>query len=345
MAELLSVRDLVVHFYTDDGVVEAIDHCAFALHKGEVVGLIGESGCGKTTTARAILGVIPSPPGKIVKGEILFQGQDLLQMDKQRLIKQIRGRAITLIPQDPFTSLNPLFPVGTQIMDILHWKSIDGGEKDEGSSRRSKASKKFYREKIINILKQMQIPSPERQLRKYPYEFSGGQRQRIMIAMALLPNPSLMIADEPTTALDVTIEAQILQLLRQLVKEYGLSVLYITHDLGVASQICDRVIIMYAGQVMETAPIASFFEKSLHPYTHKLLESLPQPDGRIADIPGEVPNLVHPPSGCRFRTRCEFAGQECSREKPLPEEKFPGHWVSCFHPLLGIAAGIGDDEI
>jgi peptide/nickel transport system ATP-binding protein len=291
------------------------------------------------------LGVIPSPPGKIVKGEILFQGQDLLQMDKQRLIKQIRGRAITLIPQDPFTSLNPLFPVGTQIMDILHWKSIDGGEKDEGSSSRSKASKKFYREKIINILKQMQIPSPERQLRKYPYEFSGGQRQRIMIAMALLPNPSLMIADEPTTALDVTIEAQILQFLRQLVKEYGLSVLYIIHDLGVASQICDRVIIMYAGQVMETAPIASFFEKSLHPYTHKLLESLPQPDGRIADIPGEVPNLVHPPSGCRFRTRCEFAGQECSREKPLPEEIFPGHWVSCFHPLLGIAAGIGDDEI
>jgi peptide/nickel transport system ATP-binding protein len=325
LSELLRIRDLVVHFHTDYGVVEAIDRCAFAVDKGEVVGLIGESGCGKTTTARAILGIIPSPPGKIVGGEIIFQGQDLLKMDQQKVSRLIRGQAITLIPQDPFTSLNPLFPVGTQIMDILRWKT-------------EKRSKEVHREKVVKILKQMQIPSPDRQLGKYPHEFSGGQRQRLMIAMALLPNPSLIIADEPTTALVVTIEAQILHLLRQLVKEYGLSVLYITHDLGVASQICDRVIIMYAGQVMENAPIASFFAKPLHPYTRKLLQSLPQPDGRISDIPGEVPNLVHPPGGCRFQTRCDYAGRECM-ERPLPEEKFPGHWVSCFHPLLEPAQG------
>lgn len=345
MAPLLEVRDLVVYFYTDYGVVEAIDRCNLMVNKGEVVGLIGESGCGKTTTARAILGVIPTPPGKIIRGEVIFQGHDLLQMEKHTLNSQIRGKEITLIPQDPFSSFNPLFTIGTQITDITRWKAhpSHGDPEDRSASNskpRLKKNGKPDRVKIIQLLKQMQIPSPERQLRKYPHEFSGGQRQRIMIAMAMLSNPSLIIADEPTTALDVTIEAQILQLLRQLVKEYELSVLYITHDLGVASQICDRVIIMYAGQVMETAPITSFFTNPLHPYTKKLLESLPNPKGEIVDIPGEVPNLINPPPGCRFCTRCEFIEPRCRKERPVPQEVFPGHWVCCFHPVGGVSGSV-----
>jgi len=326
------VKDLVIHFYTDYGVVEAIDQVNLVVNRGEVVGLIGESGCGKTTTARAILGVVPSPPGKILEGEILFQGQDLLRMEKRKFNTLIRGKAITLIPQDPFNSFNPLFTVGTQIMDIVKWK-VFPSHPDQGN--RSENRKKMGSENVVRMLKQMQIPSPERQLEKYPHEFSGGQRQRIMIAMALLSHPSLIIADEPTTALDVTIEAQILQLLRQLVTEFEVSVLYITHDLGVASQICDRVVIMYAGQVMEIAPIISFFAKPLHPYTRKLLDSLPNPRGVITDIPGEVPSLTNPPAGCRFCTRCEFVEPRCWRERPVMEEIFPDHWVRCFHPIIG----------
>lgn len=325
----------MVHFYTDYGIVEAIDQCNLTINKGEVVGLIGESGCGKTTTARAILGVIPKPPGEIVQGELIFQGQDLLKMNPHRFNSDIRGKAITLIPQDPFNSLNPLFTIGTQIMDILRWKSVS--QSPDGLSEGKKlgffARRSTYREVIINLLKLMQIPSPEQQLRKHPHELSGGQRQRILIAMALLSNPSLIIADEPTTALDVTIEAQILQLLSQLVKEYGVSVLYITHNLGVASQICDRVLIMYAGQVMESAPTESFFRNPFHPYTRKLLESLPRPGGEISDIPGEVPHLIDPPKGCRFCTRCEFAEPKCEEIRPQTKEVLKNHWVACYHPL------------
>lgn len=339
MQRLLEIRDLTVHFYTDEGTVEAIDRCNIMISRGEVVGLIGESGCGKTTTARAVLGIIPSPPGKIVHGEIAFQGQDLLKMDRHQFNKHIRGRAITLIPQDPFNSLNPLFTIGTQIMDIMRWKfeppEEDGETVGKNTKVLSKRHKQYYRDKIIKMLKQMQIPSPEQQLKKHPHELSGGQRQRVLIAMALLSNPSLIIADEPTTALDVTIEAQILQLLRQLVKEYEVSVLYITHDLGVANQICDRIFIMYAGQVMESAPTGSFFKSPLHPYTQKLLESLPKPSGEISDIPGEVPNLISPVPGCRFFPRCELANPRCKERRPQAEELFPDHWVTCFHPVKG----------
>lgn len=343
LSNLLEVKDLSIYFYTDYGVVEAIDRVSFKVNRGEVVGLIGESGCGKTTTARAILGVIPSPPGKIRGGEILFQDQNLLEMEKRKFNSLIRGKAITLIPQDPFNSFNPLFTVGTQIMDIVKWKVFQGhpvSENPPGKGKREEISS----ENAVRMLKQMQIPSPERQLRKYPHEFSGGQRQRIMIAMALLSNPSLIIADEPTTALDVTIEAQILQLLRELVEESGVSLLYITHDLGVASQICDRVVIMYAGQVMETAPIRSFFDRPLHPYTKKLLDSLPNPQGTITDIPGEIPSLIKPPPGCRFCTRCELAEPKCRQQRPVTEEIFPDHWVRCFHPLVGSAAPVAGSK-
>ncbi len=337
------MKDLVIHFYTDYGVVEAIDQVNLVVNRGEVVGLIGESGCGKTTTARAILGVVPSPPGKILGGEILFQGRDLLKMERRKFNSLIRGRAITLIPQDPFNSFNPLFTVGTQIMDIVKWKVFPSNP-DQGN--RSENRKEMSSKNVGRMLKQMQIPSPEHQLGKYPHEFSGGQRQRIMIVMALLSHPSLIIADEPTTALDVTIEAQILQLLRQLVTEFEVSVLYITHDLGVASQICDRVVIMYAGQVMEIAPIASFFAKPLHPYTRKLLDSLPNPKGTITDIPGEVPSLIKPPAGCRFCTRCEFVESKCWQERPVIEEIFPDQWVRCFHPIIeSPAVGTEDDLI
>jgi len=336
---LLEIRDLVIHFHTSEGTVKAIDQCNIRISRGEIVGLIGESGCGKTTVARAVLGVIPSPPGEVLGGEIVFQGQDLLKMDRRKFNKFIRGRAITLIPQDPFNSLNPLFTIKTQMMDIMRWKRepfiYEAGIPGKKTRSLSRRRKRVYREEIIEMLKQVQIPSPEHQLRKHPHELSGGQRQRILIAIALLPKPDLIIADEPTTALDVTIEAQILQLLERLVKKSGGSVLYITHDLAVASQICDRIFIMYAGQVMESAPTSSFFESPMHPYANKLLESLPKPNGKISDIPGEVPLLINPIPGCRFFSRCDMADSRCKEIRPQAEEIFPDHWVACFHPVRG----------
>lgn len=348
LTETLEVRDLIVNFYTDHGVVEALDGCSLAVRRGEVVGLVGESGCGKSTMAKAILGVIPSPPGKVLGGEVIFQGQDLLQMEENKLNSLIRGRAVTMVPQDPFSSFSPVFTIGTQIMDIMRWKSSQSSDAGRGnrhgstniSKNRSKDKRRADRERVIAMLRQLQIPSPESQLRKYPHQLSGGQRQRMMIAMALLPDPSLIIADEPTTALDVTIEAQILQLLGHLVKDYEVSVLFITHDLGVASQICDRVVIMYAGQEVESAPITSFFAKPSHPYTKKLLESLPNPKGEIMDIPGEVPSLIDPPTGCRFHPRCESAMPKCKQERPMVEEIFPNHWIRCFNPVAGATKSV-----
>lgn len=317
---LLCVRGLTVHFYTDRGVVKALDSTELSVGKGEVVGLIGESGCGKTTIARSVLRVLPFG-GRIVDGAVLFAGSDLLTMKESDLNTSVRGKAITLIPQDPFNSFNPVFPVGTQIKDIVRWKgNAEGG-------------KKIDETQIWRILEQVQIPSPMDQLKKYPHQFSGGQRQRLMIAMALLPQPSLVIADEPTTALDVTVEAQILQLMMSLVLGRGISVLFITHDLGVASQICERIVVLYAGQDMEDAPAHALFSHPQHPYTKELLESLPNPEGKIRDIPGEVPSLVHPPEGCRFHPRCSRATDQCLRLRPEKLTVNEDHWVRCFHPL------------
>jgi len=316
---LLEVEDLSVHFHTDRGDVRALEKVRLIVGKGEVVGLIGESGSGKTTTVRSVLRILP-PSARIIEGSVMFKGRDLLGMPERELNRDIRGRGITLVPQDPFNSLNPVFTVGTQIRDILKWKGGKGAE-ERGT------------EMIMEILQEVQIPSPLKQLRKYPHQFSGGQRQRLMIAMALLPRPWLVIADEPTTALDVTVEAQILLLLRGLVEERGISVLFITHDLGVASQICKRIVVMYAGQDMEDAPSARIFEAPGHPYTRELLESLPRPDGNIRDIPGEVPSLLAPPPGCRFHPRCPRAVPACAKEGPLKVEINEGHWVRCFRPL------------
>ena len=318
---LLTVNDLTVHFHTDRGVVKALDGAGLRIGKGEVVGLIGESGCGKTTMARSVLRVLP-PGGEVVQGSVSFKGKDLLAMEEKDLNSSVRGRMITLIPQDPFNSFNPVFSVGTQIRDILKWKGE--GKSDRGVDE----------EKIREMLNQVQIPSPASQLAKYPYQFSGGQRQRLMIAMALLPSPDLVIADEPTTALDVTVEAQILRLMTSLVRGREISVLFITHDLGVASEVCERIVVMYAGQDMEDGPADILFSDPRHPYTRELLESLPNPEGKIRDIPGEVPSLIYPPPGCRFSPRCPGATDACSKERPERREAAPGHWVRCLHPLF-----------
>jgi peptide/nickel transport system ATP-binding protein len=318
---LLEVNNLTVHFYTDRGVVQALDGADLQVKKGEVVGLIGESGCGKTTMARSVLRVLP-PGGRLVSGRITFKGQDLLALGERELNRTVRGKRITLVPQDPFNSFNPVFPIGTQIRDILKWKGETGGKT------------KVDEERIWEMLNQVQIPSPGSQLKRYPHQFSGGQRQRLMIAMALLPHPDLVIADEPTTALDVTVEAQILRLMKSLVQGREISVLFITHDLGVASEVCERIVVMYAGQDMENGPAEILFSDPRHPYTSELLESLPNPEGKIRDIPGDVPSLIQPPKGCRFHPRCPQAKENCSSDKPERIEVSPGHWVRCFYPLF-----------
>ena len=316
---VLEITDLVIDFETDQGVVEAIDHLSLSVREGEILGVVGESGCGKTTVARSILGVIPQPPARLRSGEIRFQGEDLLHMPEAHLTARIRGKAVTVIPQDPLASLNPLFPIGVQLRDLLRWS---------GRGRASGA--KANRGQIVNLLKAVQLPSPETQLRKYPHEFSGGQRQRLLIAAALAPDPTLIIADEPTSALDVTVQAQILLLLKSLVKERGTSVVLITHDLGVVAKLCDRVAVMYAGQEAEVAPTPSLFSHPSHPYTQKLLDSLPdRQQGEIQGIPGVVPSLIDPPRGCRFNTRCDAVMPICRQERPPAVELFPDHLVRC----------------
>jgi len=333
-AALLAVRGLRVDFLTDRGPAQVLDGITLDIAPGEVVGLVGESGCGKTTLARAILGVLPSGPARIRGGEVRFKGVDLLREDPRVVNDRVRGRAITFIPQDPFTSFSPVFPIGTQIMDLMKWKSPRGdGAPRSVWSRYPRERRRADREAVLEILRAVQIPEPERALRRLPHEFSGGQRQRLMIAMALLPRPDLVIADEPTTALDVTIQAQILRLLRALVKERGVSVLFTTHDLGTAHEICDRVVVMYAGQEMEAAPTDAFFGRPAHPYTRRLIASIPDAGREIRDIPGEVPSLVAPPSGCRFHPRCDFATAECQAERPAPRLLAEAHAVRCHHPV------------
>ena len=338
MAELLAVRGLRVDFATDRGPAQVLDAINLEVGTGEVVGLVGESGCGKTTLARAILGILPEGAARIRGGEVRFKGTDLLREDPRLVNDRVRGRAITFIPQDPFTSFSPVFPVETQIMDLMKWKSpraANGGAPASILGRYPRERYRADREAVLDTLRAVQIPEPARALRRLPHEFSGGQRQRLMIAMALLPRPDLIIADEPTTALDVTIQAQILKLLRALVKERGVSVLFTTHDLGTAHEICDRVVVMYAGQEMEAAPTDAFFGRPAHPYTRRLLASVPGPGGELREIPGEVPSLVMPPTGCRFHPRCDYATAECRELRPPPRALAGDHGVRCHHPVTG----------
>jgi peptide/nickel transport system ATP-binding protein len=342
MSELLSVRGLSVDFLTDGGVAQVLDGISLNVDPGEVVGLVGESGCGKTTLARAILGILPGGAARIRGGEVRFKGTDLLREDPIVVNDRVRGRRITFIPQDTSTSFSPVFPVETQIMDLMKWKSprAEGDRGQRALSRYPRERHRADRDAVLESLRAVQIPEPARALRRLPHEFSGGQRQRLMIAMALLPCPDLIVADEPTTALDVTIQAQILRLLRELVKERGVSVLFTTHDLGTAHEICDRVVVMYAGQEMEAAPADTFFARPAHPYTRRLLASVPTGTGEIRDIPGDVPSLVAPPAGCRFHPRCDYATPECRAGRPAPRALAPDHEVRCHHP---VDAPAGDD--
>ncbi len=329
MTGLLAVEDLSLGFSTEAGFAAVLDGVSLAIARGQVLGLVGESGCGKTTLARAILGVLPPHSTRITAGRILLRGQDLLTADPDRVDREVRGRAITFIPQDPFTSFNPVFTIGAQIMEIMRWKSPRKG----GNGRNDAARRRADRAAVLELLDAVQLPQPEQILRKYPHEVSGGQRQRLMIAMALLPEPDLVIADEPTTALDVTIQAQILRLIRRLATERNVAILLTTHDLGTAYEICDAVNVMYAGQDVESAPVDRFFARPAHPYTTRLLASLPRADGMASGIPGEVPSLLQPPGGCRFHPRCARADERCRRQRPAVDALEGGHWVRCHHPV------------
>ncbi len=335
---LLEVRDLRISFGTEAGIVRVLDGVNLSIRRGAIMGLVGESGCGKTTLARSVLGILP-PNARNDGGSIRFDGMDILAMNRTAFERDIKGRRITFVPQDPYGSFNPLFRIGDQIMELMKWKSPrrDPGERGLGAlmTPYPRARRRADREAALAMLREVQIPQPEQAFKKLPEEFSGGQRQRLMIAMALMTEPDLIIADEPTTALDVTIQAQILKLLKRLAKDRGISVLLTTHDMGTAYEICDDITVMYAGQEVETAPVEDFFREPRHPYTARLLESLPNPNGEIREIGGEIPSLLNAPTGCRFHPRCSSAIPACAHERPGIMGDV--HTVRCFNPITHAA--------
>ena len=317
---LLEVKNLQTHFYTRTGIAKAVEGVSFTLDESETLGLVGESGCGKSVTSLSIMRLI-DPPGKIVGGEVLFKGEDILDMD-QDAIHKLRGGQIAMIFQDPMTSLNPVLPIGFQIAEAVkaHLKLDDTAAMNRAGE----------------MLERVRIPEARRRLKDYPHQFSGGMRQRVMIAIALSCNPQMLIADEPTTALDVTIQAQVLDLMKGLATEFRTATLLITHDLGVVAGTCDRVCVMYAGRIVETAPTATIFKMPAHPYTQALLAAVPQPNQqrgeRLAAIGGQPPNLVNLPPGCPFAPRCRKAQPRCRRELPPLENVGPNQKAACFYP-------------
>jgi peptide/nickel transport system ATP-binding protein len=324
MAEshLLDVKNLKTYFFTDEGVVRAVDGVDLYIKQGETLGVVGESGCGKSVTALSIMKLIPQPPGKIVEGEINYNGTNLVDLPANRM-RKIRGKEISMVFQEPMTSLNPVFTCGEQIAEALRLH--------EGLGRREAMVR------TVEMLKLVHIPNAERRVKEYPHQLSGGMRQRIMIAMALSCNPKLLIADEPTTALDVTIQAQILDLLNELKSKFKMAVLLITHDMGVIAETAQRVVVMYAAKVAEEAPVAELFKEPLHPYTQGLLRSIPRIDlaatqrQRLETIPGTVPTLRGQiAAGCRFAPRCPFVKSVCTEQDPVLKEVKPGHKVSCW---------------
>ena len=318
---LLEVNDLKTYFDTDEGTVKAVDGVTFHIDKGETLGVVGESGSGKSVTSLSAMRLIPQPPGRFAGGEIKFEGQDLLKKS-EREMRKIRGNEISMIFQEPMTSLNPVYTVGDQIAEaiVLH----------QGKT------KKQAMKVATEMLDLVGIPEPAKRVRNYPHQMSGGMRQRVMIAMALSCGPKLLIADEPTTALDVTIQAQILDLMRQLQREIGMSILFITHDLGVVAEIADRVVVMYAGRAVEEANVNDIYANPKMPYTRGLLNSIPRVDkaaihqDRLEAIPGNVPNPLHLPDGCAFHPRCKYAQEACKADIPALEDTGGGHMVRCI---------------
>ncbi len=320
---VLKVSGLKTHFFTNEGITKAVDDVGFEIKKGEVLGLVGESGCGKSVTALSILGLVASPPGKIIEGQVKFMGKNLVSMS-DREIRKIRGDKISMIFQDPLTCLNPVLRVGYQISEVFRYH--------KGLSR-LKSQKES-----INMLKATDIPSPEERIRNFPHEMSGGMRQRAMIAMALSCNPAVLIADEPTTALDVTVQAQVLTLMKDLCKHRETAILLITHDMGVVANSCNRVAVMYAGRIVESTDVITLFSSSAHPYTEALLHSLPRlgaKRNRLDSIGGQPPRLNQLPSGCAFRPRCKYATGRCEQEAPELLPICDGHEIRCFNPILG----------
>jgi peptide/nickel transport system ATP-binding protein len=320
---LLEVSDLRTHFRSGNEIARAVDGVSFVLHRGETLAIVGESGSGKSVTSLSIMRLVPTPPGEIVAGTVMFNGTDLLRLP-ERAMRRIRGNEISMIFQEPMSSLNPLLTVGEQIAEVVRLH--------QGLSWRA------ARRHAIDMLARVNIPDPESRAQEYPHRLSGGMRQRVMIAMALACRPSLLIADEPTTALDVTIQAQILDLMRGLQDELAMSVLFITHNLGVVAEIADRVAVMYAGRIVEQGTVATVFAQPLHPYTIALLASIPRiADGgrdlahRLAAIPGQVPSAAALPPGCAYAPRCARATDLCRHTAPPTEPAFPGHDVRCHH--------------
>ena len=317
---LLEFGGLKTHFATDEGMVHAVDGVDLAIDRGETLGVVGESGCGKTVTALSVMKLIQVPPGRIVAGEILWQGRDLIPLDADAM-REIRAKEIAMVFQEPMTSLNPVYTIGEQIAEVIRLH--------EGVGRRAAI------ERTLDMLRLVHLAQPERRLDDYPHQFSGGMRQRVMIAMALSCNPKLLIADEPTTALDVTIQAQILELLSELKTKFGMAVMLITHAMGVIAETAQRVVVMYAGRVVEEAPVKELFGNPRHPYTQGLIRSIPRLDAgaarkqRLEAIPGVVPSLLDPAPGCPFAPRCQYVRASCTEHTPPLREIRPGHKMAC----------------
>jgi peptide/nickel transport system ATP-binding protein len=316
--EFIEIRNLKTYFYTGDGIIKAVDDVSFKITEAQTVGIVGESGCGKSVTAMSMLRLIPDPPGKIVGGEIIFEGENILSLSEEK-IRDIRGNKISVIFQEPMTALNPVFTIGDQILEVI--------------TLHQHLNKQEALVKAADILKLVGVPEVERILKCYPHELSGGMRQRMMIAMAVSCNPRLLIADEPTTALDVTIQAQILDLMLDLKKKLNSSIMLITHDLGVVAETCDHVVVMYTGKIIEEADVVELFKNPLHPYTSGLLESKPvlhRDKERLDSIPGQVPDPGNLPEGCHFHPRCSRATDLCKEKRPELTNIGPGHKVACW---------------
>jgi peptide/nickel transport system ATP-binding protein len=313
MIPVLSVRDLKVSFRTDAGTASVLDDVALTLHRGQVLGVVGESGCGKSTLIRTIMGILPGA-ARIDAGQVIFEGENLLVFTEQELNQRIRGSRIGFIPQDPLLSLNPVFKVGTQLLEIMRDHAPPGD----------------HVKRLVSLLHRLQVPDPEHALHRYPHQFSGGQRQRLLIAGALACSPGLIIADEPTTALDVTTQHEILLLLRELVDEFDLSLLFVTHDLGVVAELCDTMCVIYAGQTVEAGAVGAVLQAPAHPYTQALLACHPERATSFVGIPGTVPSALRMPSGCRFAPRCRYSEPVCSDFLPAPSRLPSGVEIRCI---------------